>query len=138
MPRKPKAIVMDSWAAIAFLEDETSAQQVGDIIASANEQGIPLYMTAVNLGETWYISARKWSDVDADQAVVEIIHAGIQTISADWEISRSAAVYKSKHKMSYADCFSAALAKKFKADLVTGDPEFKQVENEINIVWLKT
>jgi predicted nucleic acid-binding protein len=36
--------------------------------------------------------------------------------------------------MSYADCFAAALAKWSKAELVTGDPDFKQVEGEIRIV----
>lgn len=33
--------------------------------------------------------------------------------------------------------FAAALAKSRKAELVTGDPEFKQVEDEIKIGWLK-
>jgi predicted nucleic acid-binding protein len=39
--------------------------------------------------------------------------------------------------MSYADCFAAALAKQSKAELVTGDPDFRQVQDEIKIVWLK-
>jgi ribonuclease VapC len=39
--------------------------------------------------------------------------------------------------MSFADCFAAALAKRTKAVLLTGDPEFKQVEQEIMIDWLK-
>lgn len=38
--------------------------------------------------------------------------------------------------MSYADCFAAALAKHEKAELITGDNEFKQVENEMKIIWL--
>jgi len=39
--------------------------------------------------------------------------------------------------MTSADCFAAALAKIRKAELVTGEPEFKQVESEIKIFWLK-
>ena len=39
--------------------------------------------------------------------------------------------------MTSAVCFAAALAKIRKAELVTGDPEFKQVEDEIKIGWLK-
>jgi len=38
--------------------------------------------------------------------------------------------------VSYADCFAAALAKDRKAELVTGDREFKQVEGEGSIRWL--
>lgn len=39
--------------------------------------------------------------------------------------------------MSLADAFAAALAKEKKAELVTGDPEFKALEDEIRINWLK-
>ena len=37
-----------------------------------------------------------------------------------------------KHLM--ADAFAAALAKEKKAELVTGDPEFKALEKEIKFV----
>ena len=36
----------------------------------------------------------------------------------------------------YADYFAAALAKLRKAELVTGDKEFKQVEGEVKILWI--
>jgi predicted nucleic acid-binding protein len=38
--------------------------------------------------------------------------------------------------MSLADCFATALAKQQKAEVYTGDPEFRAVEDEIKIVWL--
>jgi predicted nucleic acid-binding protein len=38
--------------------------------------------------------------------------------------------------MFLADCFAAALAKREKAEIYTGDPEFKTAEREIKIVWL--
>ena len=40
------------------------------------------------------------------------------------------------NKLSLADCFAAALAKERKAELVTGDPEFKPLDHEIKIGWL--
>jgi uncharacterized protein len=56
----------------------------------------------------------------------------------DLELVRQAAVFKATRKMSYADCFAAALAKTRNAELVTGDSEFKVVENELKkIRWLK-
>ena len=42
MPRKPKAIVLDSWAVIAFLEGEPAAEKVADHIADAHENQISL------------------------------------------------------------------------------------------------
>ena len=51
----------------------------------------------------------------------------------DRELADVAADFKSRHRLSLADAFAAALAKKKKAELVTGDPEFKAVEKEIKI-----
>jgi ribonuclease VapC len=137
MPRKPKAIVLDSWSILAYLEDEPAGQQVADIIADAHENGTPLMMTVVNAGETWYITARETSEGEADKALGELAQLGIEFVDVDWKLTREAARFKSRDKMSFADCFAAALAKEEKADLVTGDAEFKQVESEIKIYWLR-
>jgi hypothetical protein len=44
---------------------------------------------------------------------------------------------KPTHKLAYADCFAAALAKLKNAELLTGDPEFKALEKEIKMNWLR-
>ena len=134
---KPKAIVLDSWAVMAYLEDEPSAEKVADIIADAHENNTPLLMTVINLGEVWYIVAREASEADAARCEKELRQLGIEFVDVDWMLTQQAARYKSKHKMSFADCFAAALAKQKKAHLVTGDQEFKQVQGEISIVWLE-
>lgn len=135
MPRKPKAIVLDSWAAIAYLEDEPAGEQVGDLIADAHEDGTPLLMSVVNIGEVWYITARESSEADADAAVKVLQELRVEFIEADWNLTKAAAAFKAKYRMSYADCFAAALAKLRKAELVTGDPELKQVEQTVKIHW---
>jgi predicted nucleic acid-binding protein len=38
--------------------------------------------------------------------------------------------------MSYADCYVAALAKVKKADLVTGNKEFKAIEDQVGLLWV--
>ena len=48
-----------------------------------------------------------------------------------------AADFKARFKLSLADTFAAALARERKADLVTGDPEFKALEREVKIHWLR-
>jgi len=60
----------------------------------------------------------------------------IELAPADLSLSYRAAIYKATYKMSYADCFAAALAKTKKATLVTGDKDFKQLESEIKVGWL--
>ena len=58
-------------------------------------------------------------------------------VGDDLTLARQAATFKATKKMAYADCFAAALAKIKNSELLTGDPEFKQVEKEVKIGWLK-
>ena len=48
MPRKPKTIVLDSWAIMSYLQGEPSAEKVADIIADAHEDNVPLLMSIGN------------------------------------------------------------------------------------------
>jgi len=136
MPRKPKAYVLDSWAILAFLQGESGGAKVIDLVSDAHEHDIPLLMSVVNAGEVWYIKARRSSPASADRAVQELRQLGIHFVEVDWTLAHEAGGFKAKHRMSFADCFAAALAKHRRATLLTGDPEFKQIEQEITIEWL--
>ena len=136
MARKPRALVLDSWAVLAYLGGEASGQEVADLISGAHENRTPMAMSIINAGEVWYILAREISVARADEAVSDLKGLGIELIDADWPLTRMAGAFKARYRMSYADCFAAALAKERKASLATGDKEFKQVENEVNVHWL--
>ena|SRR5438105_4405414 len=130
------AIVLDSWAIMAYFQDEPAAEAIAEAIADANASGIPLLVSVVNVGEVWYAMARRGSVKDADEIVRDIRDLGIRSIDNDWNLTKIAAGYKTPGGISYADCFAAALAKQANATLVTGDPEFKRLEREISISWL--
>jgi len=136
MAKKAKAYVLDTWAVIAYLEDEPSGEQVEELIATAHEEQIPIYMSVVNVGEVWYTIAREVSEEEANASVKVLRDLRIQFEDADWTLTQEAAHFKSQNKMSYADCYAAALAKSKKADLVTGDGEFKPLDGEIKICWV--
>lgn len=131
-----KTIVLDSWAIMAYFEDEPAAEKIANIIADARDQDDRLLMSVVNIGEVWYAMARRHSERDADEAIRELRSIGIEFIDADWPLTKIAASYKVRGGISYADCHAAALANHYKATLVTGDDEFKQLKDEITIVWL--
>jgi predicted nucleic acid-binding protein len=57
-------------------------------------------------------------------------------VPVDQELAEMAGAIKAHRKMSLADCFAAALAKHRKAEVYTGDPEFRAMEGEIRIVWI--
>ena len=137
MPKKPKAIVLDTWALVAYLEDDAAGERVADLIADANEDGTPLLMSVINLGEVWHLIAREISTTEAERSLLEIQQLGIKLVEADWQTAKEAAGLKVKYGMSYTDGFAAALAKQSKAHLATGDPEFAQLEKEIQVIWLK-
>jgi predicted nucleic acid-binding protein len=128
--------VLDSYALMAFFEDEPGADTVRSLILKGEEGGINLVMSVVNLGEVWYSIARTNSPETADQYIGEIKGMSIEIVDIDWTLTRQAALFKASGNISYADCFAAALAKNKKAELVTGDKEFRLLEGEIKIYWL--
>lgn len=128
--------VLDAYALMAFFEDEPGADFVRGLIQKAVAGDVKLMMSIINLGEVWYSIARGSSHEEADQYVHEIESLGIEIVEADWQLTRQAAVYKAMGNISYADCFAAALAKLKKAELITGDKEFKLIEGDIKIGWI--
>ena len=131
--------VLDSWALLAFFEDEPAAEEVEKLLAKADHGTHKLLLSVVNWGEVYYGTMRKVSQEAAEQKAREIAILPIELIpvDADLRLVRQAAIYKASGKLAYADAFAAALAKLNNAELVTGDRDFKAVEGEIRIAWLK-
>lgn len=136
MAEKAKALVLDAWAVLAYYSAESPGAAVADAIADAHEAGRPVLMSVANAGEVWYILARQRSDHEADRRVEELLGMGIQLVAIDWPLTRVAATFKKKGRLSYADCYAAALARQSQGALLTGDAEFKLWEKEISIRWL--
>lgn len=128
--------VLDSYALIAFFEDEPGADRVYELLVQAEKSGEKLLMSVINLGEVWYSIAHGYSEETAEEKLREIREMSIAIVDADWDLTRRAASFKAKGKIAYADCFAAALASERKAQLVTGNPEFKPLEDEVNILWI--
>jgi ribonuclease VapC len=130
------AFVFDSWAMMAFFENEPAADQVAKLIIEAHRHNLPLLMSVVNAGELWYSVARGYSEDDADRIIGELASLRVEVVIADWALTKQAAQYKAKGRIAYADCFAAALARLRKAELVTGDRELRRLENEVTIRWV--
>ncbi|MBE7500748.1 MAG: PIN domain-containing protein [Verrucomicrobiales bacterium] len=133
----PAAPVLDSFALLAFLRGEAGDAKVAGLLEKAGERDAPLHMTEVNYAEIKYIvlrqdGAARWAEVARDLPTLPI-----EFHPADRELADVAADFKCRFRLSLADAFAAALARKHKAELVTGDPEFKAVEKEIKVVWLR-
>lgn len=131
-----KKSVLDSFSLIAYFEKEKDAEKVSHLIKSARNGEHLLYLSLINWGEVYYITRRSAGPDFADRVVHELKILPIEIEPVDEDMTRLAAELKSTRKMSYADCFAAALAKMRNAELVTGDKEFKEVEGLIKVHWL--
>lgn len=134
---KPAVRVLDSFSLIAFLEGEDGAGQMVEVFRIARDSGRALFLSVVNWGEVYYITLREAGREQADQASHIISTLPIQIVPVDLELAKLAAEFKASKKMSYADCFAAALSKMRRAELVTGDKDFEQVEREVKVLWIK-
>jgi predicted nucleic acid-binding protein len=130
------AKVLDSWALLCYLEQETGYEKIIELFDKAVESSKPLLMCIVNWGEVYYQVMRRFGDQKTQEIEQLIQTLPITLIEANKEITREAARIKATKRMAYADCFAVALARLRKAELYTGDPEFKAVEKEIKVVWL--
>ena len=127
--------ILDAYALIAFFENEPGADYVRGLLLEAESGITQLLMSVVNLGEIWYSVAREISTEEADAIVREIFNMSIEVVDADWEVTHQAAIFKKIGGLSYSDCFAAALGKLRDAEVITGDPEFQKLKEEVSITW---
>lgn len=130
------AVVLDSFALVAYFRDEAGGEAVERFLIAAGDRDALLHMTEVNYAEAKYIIIRKDGAKAWEQASKTLVGLPIEFHAATRRLADIAADFKARFKMSLADAFAAALAKEKKAELVTGDPEFKAIEAEVKIRWL--
>ena len=129
-----KKSVFDAFALLAYLKQESRFEKVKNLLLT---EDIQIIINNINLGEIYYILARERGIAQADYFIQTIFPClSIFRVSNSFEDVIEAAKIKAEYSLSYADCFAAATAKREKAPLVTGDPEFKKVEKFITVDWL--
>lgn len=131
-----RSSVLDSYALLVFLFRQQGHETVLDLLERSAAAEKPLLMASPNWAEVRYMVERKAGAAQWPEVRGKLRALPIEIVSADEDLAEHAGAIKAKHAMSLADCFAAALAQVRKADLYTGDPEFRAVEKEIRVVWL--
>ncbi len=131
-----KKYIFDSCAIISYLDGEPNAHNIAELFQDINDHNHTAFLCMVNLGEIYYHFLRTGGNDTGEIAIKTIQTLPITILNIDYSLTLEAARIKAKNKMSYADCFAAASAKLNKAQLVTGDKEFKQIEKNIKIHWI--
>jgi len=95
-----------------------------------------LLIAAPNWAEVRYQVERKVGKAKWDEVRHKLLGLPLEIVAVDQHLAELAGEIKAAKKMSLADCFCAAVAKEKKAQIITGDPEFRLVEKEIKVVWI--
>ena len=131
-----KNSVLDSYAVLAFLFNESGAGKVAELFEKTAESDTFVFIAAPNWAEVRYMVERKVGRGQWDMVRTKLLALPIEIIPADQLLAELAGEIKVSKRISLADCFAAALALQKKADLYTGDPEFRSIEKEIKVIWL--
>ena len=132
----PDRFVLDSFALMALFQIEPGAAKVRELLEAAGKGRHELYMSVINLGEVLYTIENRQGVEAAQQALAFIDQSPIETHEVDRPLALSAARLKAASGIGYADCFAAALAQRLGGAIVTGDPDFRQLEDQVVVEWL--
>ncbi len=123
------SFVLDSFALIGYLENETFSARIEKLLKQAIQGEIQIYLHALHLGEVYYIILREQGQNVAELAYARIKAFPLKYIDIiDEDLLRTAARLKATYPISYADSFAASLGIIHNSYLLTGDPEFKKLE----------
>ena len=129
-------LLFDSYALLRFLQREPGSDRVRHLLTQCRENSIPCLLNVINFGEILYITQRKFGIQARMQVFIAVQQMGITILTCPDSLVYAAAELKGAYAMSYADTFALASAMVQNARLVTGDPEFRQVEHLVKIEWV--
>jgi len=136
MTQSTKRILFDAHAILKWTQKETGYRKVKSLMIACREKSVSGYMNQINLGEVYYMTIRSLGIEAAQSFLRNFLRLPINLILPDSDLIWKAAEIKAEYSISYADCFAAATALKYKAAVLTGDPEFKKLGSLVSIEWL--
>ncbi len=128
--------MLDAFAMLAFLNKESGFEKVKALLRKAARSKEPLLMNEINIGEVYYMTAKDRSPAQADEFLIRLPTLPVEAVGNSFAAVLEAAKLKARFPISYADAFAVATAIRMNAAVVTGDPEFRQVEQLVTIDWL--
>jgi ribonuclease VapC len=129
-------LVLDSYALIAYLEDEPGAGRIEKIFEKVKDGGCQALMSAINWGEVYYSMFCSKGEDKAEDVLIVIEQLPLEIVGVDRNTVYQASRLKAKYSVAFANCFAAALAVKRNCKVITGDKEFQKLEGEVSVEWL--
>ena len=131
------AIVLDTFAMLAYLQGESRGARVREVFQNTQPGRQKIHMSLINVGEVLYIIERRQSLQKAQDTLALLYQLPIEILPVDEQTVLAAAHIKANYTVSYADAFAIAGAQEVGGIVITGDPEFRAVEEIVSIEWLQ-
>jgi predicted nucleic acid-binding protein len=131
-----KSFTLDASALIDYVESGPGAARIEQLLTDASRQQLCLYISALNLGEVYYLTWQRAGEEKARQTVAKFCRLPIETVAVNLPQALKAGELKVVHKIPYVDCIAAALALQQNAILVTADRDFEKLGRHFPILWL--
>jgi predicted nucleic acid-binding protein len=134
-PTKP-TYVLDSFALMVYLNAEPGKGQVEEMLLLAEKHECRIVLCMINLGEVLYMAERRRGLAKAQQVLALVESLSLDLLEARRDLVLDAAHIKAQHALSYAGAFVVAASLSERGIILTGDPEFKEVESLVQVKWL--
>lgn len=131
-----KSYVLDASSLLRFVEDETGATRIEELLNQARTGEARLILSAVNWGEIHYVMARTKGEGEAANYSLRFRSLPVEILDADWRRAESAGLFHERFGVPYADSFAGSLTEDESAVLVTADYDFKSAADAIAVEFL--
>ena len=132
-----RQFVFDSSAIVSYFENRPAKSKAFQYIEQVQLKHAEARMSVINYGEVVYLFWRKGGDTNVAKLDDLVLRLPIILEPVDISASRHAAMLKARHQLPYADSFAASLAMRLNGTLVTADPDFKKLGQQLKILWIK-
>ena len=128
--------VLDTSALLTYIENEEGSDEVAKLLHDAIVEDIALYVSTVSYIEVFYHSLQEQGREIAEDRLKLLDDLMVLQEPVDSASIKFAGEFKASKRLSFADCCIAALAKIREAKLVHKDPEYEQLENQVEQIKL--
>ncbi len=127
---------LDASALLRFLDDESGALKVSEILNGHVEGKCAVIVSALHWGEMAGILYKRDGGKDLDRILSRLSGLGMEMIPVSQERAVRAAILKADLKIPYVDAFGVELAESVPCTFVTADYDLKPAANRAEMLFL--
>jgi predicted nucleic acid-binding protein len=131
-----KDFVLDTSAAIDYVQSGPGASKMEQLLADAIREQLRLHISVLHLAELYYLTWQRAGEERARQTVASFSHLPVHVVPVDLSQALKAGELTAVHRIPYVDCVAAALALQQHATLVTADRDFEKLGRHFPTLWL--